>query len=72
MSQNESQQIWKQASIVDVYDFVSNSYVGSFYINHLGEDKLSDFIVTNHYLYGLFDKQLVRYQLAKSITSKFQ
>lgn len=72
MGQNESKQMWKQASIVDVYDFVSNSYVGSFYINHLGEDKLSDFIVTNHYLYGLFDKQLVRYQLAKSITSKFQ
>ncbi len=71
MGQNESKQMWKQASIVDVYDFVSNSYVGSFYINHLGEDKLSDFIVTNHYLYGLFDKQLVRYQLAKSLTSKF-
>ena len=71
MGQNESKQMWKQASIVDVYDFTSNSYIGSFYINHLGEDKLSDFIVTNHYLYGLFDKQLVRYQLAKSLTSKF-
>ncbi|GAQ15993.1 hypothetical protein MODO_3698 [Myroides odoratimimus] len=72
MGQNESQKMWKQASIVDVYDFINNSYIGSFYINHLGEDKLSDLIVTDHYLYGLFDKNLVRYKLAKSLTSKFQ
>ncbi|SEJ13718.1 Methylamine utilisation protein MauE [Myroides marinus] len=72
MGQNESQKMWKQASIVDVYDFTSNSYIGSFYINHLGEDKLSDLIVTDHYLYGLFDKNLVRYKLARSLTSKFQ
>ncbi|MDM1381921.1 hypothetical protein HX024_04320 [Myroides marinus] len=72
MGLNESQKMWKQASIVDVYDFTSNSYIGSFYINHLGEDKLSDLIVTDHYLYGLFDKNLVRYKLARSLTSKFQ
>lgn len=72
LGQKESQKMWKQASIVDVYDFTSSSYVGSFYINHLGEDKLSDLLVTDHYLYGLFDKNLVRYKLAKSLTSKFQ
>lgn len=72
LGQNESQKMWKQASIVDVYDFTSSSYVGSFYINHLGDDKLSDLIVTDHYLYGLFDKNLVRYKLARSLTSKFQ
>ncbi|MDM1391141.1 hypothetical protein HX052_14385 [Myroides marinus] len=72
MGQNESQKMWKQASIVDVYDFTSSSYIGSFYINHLGEDKLSDLIVTDHYLYGLFDKNLVRYKMAISLTSKFR
>jgi len=72
MGQNESRAIWKQASIVDVYDFVRNNYVGSFYINHLGEDKLSDFLVTDRFLYGLFDKKLVRYHLARSVTHKFQ
>lgn len=63
MGQNESQKMWKQASIVDVYDFTSSSYIGNFYINHLGADKLSDLIVTDHYLYGLFDKNLVRYKM---------
>ncbi|EHO11001.1 hypothetical protein HMPREF9714_01430 [Myroides odoratimimus CCUG 12901] len=71
LGQNESKVIWRQASIVDIYDFVKDSYIASFYINHLGEDKLIDLIVTDHYIYGLFDQKLVRYRLAKSMTDKF-
>ncbi|MCP1994349.1 DoxX family protein [Flavobacterium sp. HSC-61S13] len=71
MGQNESKKMWKQASIVDVYDFTSSSYIASFQINHLGEDKLSDILVTDHFIYGLFDKNLVRYKMAKSLISKF-
>lgn len=71
MGQNESRKMWRQASIVDVYDFVNNSYLGSFYINHLGDDKLSDLIITDHYLYGLFDRKLVRFKMAKLLIDKF-
>ncbi|AJH14481.1 MauE/DoxX family redox-associated membrane protein [Myroides profundi] len=71
LGQKESKAIWKQASIVDIYDFKKDSYIASFYINHLGEDKLIDLIVTDHYIYGLFDQKLVRYRLAKSLTDKF-
>lgn len=71
MGQKESKEMWKQASIVDVYDFTRSSYIASFQINHLGEDKLSDILVTDHFIYGLFDKKLVRYKMAKSLTSKF-
>ncbi|MFM9402723.1 MauE/DoxX family redox-associated membrane protein [Myroides odoratimimus] len=71
LGQNESKAIWRQASIVDIYDFVKDSYIASFYIYHLGEEKLSDLIVTDHYIYGLFDQKLVRYRLAKSLTDKF-
>ncbi|MDM1496661.1 hypothetical protein HX063_14785 [Myroides odoratimimus] len=72
LGQKESKAIWKQASIVDIYDFKKDSYIASFYINHLGEDKLIDLIVTDHYIYGLFDQKLVRYRLAKSLTDKFE
>ncbi|MDM1377699.1 MULTISPECIES: MauE/DoxX family redox-associated membrane protein [Myroides] len=72
LGQNESKAIWRQASIVDIYDFKKDSYIASFYINHLGEDKLIDLIVTDHYIYGLFDQKLVRYRLAKSLTDKFE
>lgn len=71
LGQNESKAIWKQASIVDIYDFVKDSYISSFYIYHLGEEKLTDLIVTDHYIYGLFDQKLIRYRLAKSLTDKF-
>ncbi len=71
LGQKESKAIWKQASIVDIYDFVKDSYISSFYIYHLGEEKLTDLIVTDHYIYGLFDQKLVRYRLAKSLTDKF-
>lgn len=71
LGQNESKAIWRQASIVDIYDFKKNNYIASFYIYHLGEEKLSDLIVTDHYIYGLFDQKLVRYRLAKSLTDKF-
>jgi hypothetical protein len=71
LGQNESKAIWKQASIVDIYDFKEDSYIASFYIYHLGEEKLRDLIVTDHYLYGLFDQKLIRYRLAKSLTDKF-
>lgn len=71
LGQNESKAIWKQASIVDIYDFKKDSYIASFYIYHLGKEKLKDLIVTDHYLYGLFDQKLVRYRLAKSLTDKF-
>ncbi|MBB1137970.1 MauE/DoxX family redox-associated membrane protein [Myroides sp. WP-1] len=72
LGQNESKAIWKQASIVDIYDFKKDNYIASFYIYHLGDSKLTDLIVTDHYLYGLFDQKLVRYRMAKSLTDKFQ
>ncbi|MDM1457307.1 hypothetical protein HX025_11695 [Myroides odoratimimus] len=71
LGQNDSKAIWKQASIVDIYDFKKDSYIASFYIYHLGKEKLKDLIVTDHYLYGLFDQKLIRYRLAKSLTDKF-
>lgn len=67
----ESKSMWKQAVIVDVYDFEKQAYIGSFYVYHRGEHKLSDLLVTDHYLYGLFDTELVRYRLAGAIRNKY-
>ncbi|WP_026038677.1 DoxX family protein [Myroides injenensis] len=71
MGQKESYKMWGRASIIDVYDIVEDNYVGSFYINNLGEYKLSDMIVTDNYIYGLFDTKLVRFKLAKLLRDKF-
>jgi hypothetical protein len=62
--------MWKQAVIVDVYDFVKQAYIGSFYVYHRGEHKLSDMLVTDHYLYGLFDRELVRFILPEQLRER--
>jgi hypothetical protein len=71
IGKSESKSMWKQAVVVDVYDFVKQAYIGSFYVYHRGEHKLSDMLVTDHYLYGLFDHELVRYRLAGAIRDKY-
>ncbi|WP_413513612.1 MauE/DoxX family redox-associated membrane protein [Myroides odoratus] len=71
IGKNESLILWKSKQIIDVYDWKEDTYVGSFYVDHLGEDKLTDFWVTDSYFYGLFEQKLVRYKMAKSLTSKF-
>lgn len=68
---NDSKNIGKQASIIDVYDFLKGNYIGSFYLHHHGDVKVNDIIVTEHYLYALFDTKLVRYKMAKSLRDKF-
>lgn len=71
IGQLESKSMWKQAVIVDVYNYEKQAYIGSFYVHHRGEHKLTSMLVTDHYLYGLFDTQLVRYRLAGSIINKY-
>lgn len=68
MGQGESHKQWKQAVVVDVYDYELNQYIGSFYIEDVGAQKLSDMVVTNKFLYGLFGNELVRFALPKPIT----
>lgn len=67
----ESKNMWKQAVIIDVYDYERQAYIGSFYLHNRNGNRLTDMLVTDHYLYGLFDKELVRFQLAGLIKDKF-
>lgn len=71
IGKTESKNMWKQAAIIDVYDYEEQVYLGSFYIHNRNDNRLTDMLVTDHYLYGLFDKELVRFQLAGLIKDKF-
>lgn len=71
MGKLEPKAMWKQAVIVDVYDFNARQYMISFYVEHRGDHKLSDMLVTDNHFYGLFGNEMVRYQLAKSITEHY-
>lgn len=66
----ESQKMWEQASVVDVYDIVDNSYRFSFYVYHHNRQKMRSFVVTDSYLFALIDDQIVAYSLGNLFKNK--
>jgi uncharacterized membrane protein YphA (DoxX/SURF4 family) len=66
----ESQKMLNQASVVDVYDIVENSYQFSFYVYHHNRQKMRSFVVTNSHLYALIEDQIVAYSLGNLFKNK--
>ena len=65
--QFEETSIWKNASIIDMYDLDDKSYLSSFYVYNVAGQKMRSFIVEDHQLFALAGTQLVRYRLKGSI-----
>jgi hypothetical protein len=61
----ESIDMWDQASVIDVYNLVENTYEFSFYVYHIGENKLKSFQVLNDKFIGLIGTHIVTYQLSR-------
>jgi len=59
---HESKSLWKDAKIVDVYDYKSKIYKYSFYVYNRKNEKMRSMIVTSHYFYALIGNELVRYK----------
>lgn len=55
--------VWNQASIIDVYNFMENTYEFSFYVYDIGKNKLNSFRVLNDKFIGLIGNHIVTYQL---------
>jgi uncharacterized membrane protein YphA (DoxX/SURF4 family) len=68
----ETAEIWKEASIIDVYWTDQQEYVGSFYISNRKDGKMSDMMVTDRYLYILCGNGIVRYQFSKLFQKSFK
>lgn len=67
----EDDRIWKEASIIDVYDLKDNSYLLSFCIYNLKGKRMKSFIVEDDNLYVLIGTQVIRYKIDSKITSKY-
>ncbi|SEA25435.1 hypothetical protein SAMN05443667_1033 [Flavobacterium gillisiae] len=63
----ESETMWKEAAVVDVYDISQNSYQTSFYIYNIGNEKMKTFMVTGNNLYVIIGQNLHKYHLGKAI-----
>ncbi|MFV0227484.1 tellurium resistance protein TerC [Empedobacter falsenii] len=72
MGKYESQQLWKQASVIDMYQTDRNHYIGIFYVHHRQNKKISNFLVTDTHFYALIGNELVGYRMAPTVTKQFK
>lgn len=63
----ENDPMWKHAAIIDVYNLKTNSYVLSFPIFGIEDNKLQSMFVTNDHLYVIIGTQLMMYELKGSL-----
>nr|WP_315240126.1 MauE/DoxX family redox-associated membrane protein [uncultured Flavobacterium sp.] len=61
----EPKEMWKQATIVDVYDIEKKTYLSSIYIYNINKTKLKEMFVIDNNLYAIIGHQLHKYQLNK-------
>ena len=61
----ENMEMWEKAAVVDVYEITNHKYLGSFYIEDIGEFKAKDMFVINSSLYILGGKKINKYRLNK-------
>ncbi|MEC4004824.1 hypothetical protein OX283_009175 [Flavobacterium sp. SUN052] len=59
----ESDALWKNASIIDIYNLTNKSYLYSFPIYHIQNKKMRSFSVVGQNAYALIDNKLIRYKI---------
>lgn len=63
----ESKKMWKEASIVDVYDLQQRTYLSSFYIYNDKKAKVRSIVISGNNLYAIIGHQIHKYRLSKKI-----
>ncbi|WP_144214048.1 MauE/DoxX family redox-associated membrane protein [Flavobacterium anhuiense] len=59
----ESEKLWKQSYIIDVYDLDHKAYLMSFALYKIDDKKLNSFYVTPDHLYAIMDNKMGIYRL---------
>lgn len=63
MGKFERSSMWKKASIIDVYDIETATYISSFYIYNKGDKKVRQFRINSGRLVAFFGEDIVIYKL---------
>lgn len=61
----EPREMWKEASIVDVYNIEKNTYLSSIYIYDANRTKLKEMFVVNNNLFAIIGHRVYKYNLSK-------
>lgn len=72
MGKFESNDMWKKASIIDMYRIDRQEYLGSFYVQNRGKNKMSQMLALDNYLFVLSGDEMMRYRFAQSVTQHFK
>lgn len=67
----EDLKMWNQAAVIDVYNLRDKSYVSSFYVYNINDEKLKSFYVKKDIFYALIGKNLTAYRLGKIIKNQY-
>ncbi|RST26226.1 DoxX family protein [Chryseobacterium lacus] len=67
MGRHESRKMWKNSSVIDMYNIEEGGYIGSFYLKNRGKDKGTQLLGTPEYLYEISGKEMVRYRYAQFV-----
>ena len=68
----EDPAIWKHASVIDVYNIRKNSYILSFPIFEIGDDKLKSLFLTDRHLYVMIGTKLLMYELRENLKKEME
>ncbi|MCY0976860.1 tellurium resistance protein TerC [Chryseobacterium wangxinyae] len=69
---HESSNRWKESKVIDIYNTASQEYIGSMYIDNIKNNSMSDFRVTDEYLYAIVGNQLVQYRITQPLKKHFK
>jgi hypothetical protein len=64
----ETEELWKTASIIDVYDLTNKTYRSSFPIYNIGNKKMRRMLVSGNLVYALIGDKIVCYKLREHLS----
>lgn len=63
LARNENQKAFDQGAAIDVYDIESGRYKSSFYIYHLDNERMNDFILCGNKLIAIYDTKIASFDI---------
>lgn len=72
MGKFEPREMWQQAAIVDMYRTDKQEYLGSFYVQDRGKNKMAWMFATDKHLFVLTGTEILRYRFAPAVVRHFK
>lgn len=72
MGKFEDARMWKQASLIDIYDINNKTYLVSFYLYNIDNKKVQHFMVYGNNFYALVGTHIVSYKLSSLIVNHYR